>query len=193
MTMRSEAQPAAGPRTSDPTYQSFEAGESPERLEARAWLFYGICSGVLGAAVIAVFFLVIDLFKGHALWTPAALGSSIFLGETLQPGASPPFVLVAGYTLLHGAAFVAFGLIAAYVLIGFRRRNGGIAAAGLAAGLFAAFEFFFVAFLWVLSPELLGDFGLGQISVANALAAVAMAVVLVRAPLRQEEMRRENR
>lgn len=184
-TMRSEAQTAPNPGTANqdhPGFQQVEAG-----LEARAWPYYGIGSGVLGAAVIAVFFLVIDLFVGQPLWTPAALGSSIFLGETLEPGAAPPFVLVAGYTVLHGAAFVSFGLIAAYLLIGFKRRNGGIGMAALSAGLFAAFELFFVAFLAVLAPALLEDFGLVRISAANALAAVAMAGVLIRAPLRQEE------
>jgi hypothetical protein len=76
----------------------------------------GLSSGFLGAFVIALFFFVVDWIEGRLLWTPAALGSALFLGERLAPDADAPLALVAGYTGIHFLVFAGIGLITAALL-----------------------------------------------------------------------------
>ena len=41
----------------------------------------GISAGILGAAVIAIWFFVLDVFNGRPLYTPSTLGSALFRGS----------------------------------------------------------------------------------------------------------------
>src|SRR5437879_13467561 len=92
------------------------AGRSMKGTE-RSVLREGIVAGVIGAVVVAVWFLVVDTLRGHPLETPMFLGAALFFGLktplivaaiSLMPGLS--------YTVVHGLAFVAFGIIAAAVM-----------------------------------------------------------------------------
>jgi hypothetical protein len=152
--------------------------------ETGNWIFDGIASGVLGAAVIALFFLMIDVANGRPLWTPAALGSAIFLGEPLEVGADPTYALVVGYTMLHGAAFVSIGLMASFVL-GFLSRLGPSTGLAVAGALFLGFEAFFLTFIGMMAPQFLEAFGVGRIAMANLIAAAFMAALLVRRPFQR--------
>ena len=70
----------------------------------------GITVGLIGAAVAMVLFLIVDLAAGAPLRTPAMLGAALFHGAR-EPGAvaiTTPVVL--GYTAVHLAGFVLFGL-----------------------------------------------------------------------------------
>ncbi len=140
------------------------------------WQLHGFATGVIGASVVALVYLVIDLAGGRPLWTPNALGAALFRGEALLPGAPIEPVLVLGYTAAHGTVFVGFAMIAAFeALGGIRRLSSELAGAALAAAvLFAAFEITFELFGWLLPPgdELIG--GIRAIA-ANGLAAIAMA------------------
>jgi hypothetical protein len=138
--------------------------------------------------VIALFFFVVDWIEGRLLWTPAALGSALFLGERLAPDADPPFALVAGYTGIHFLVFAGIGLITAALLSQPPRKPGRAALLGIGLGLFAACELAFVVFALLLSPSLFTDLGVSRITAANALAAVAMTafIVGVATPLEQD-------
>ena len=70
----------------------------------------GITVGSIGAAVAMVLFLIVDLAAGAPLRTPAMLGAALFHGarETGAVAITAPVVM--GYTAVHVAGFVLFGL-----------------------------------------------------------------------------------
>ena len=72
----------------------------------------GIITGLLGAAVVALFYLVIDLLAGRALMTPSVLGQAFILHTPVTPASVDTGAVVA-YTVFHVGAFVAFGLLLA--------------------------------------------------------------------------------
>lgn len=156
-------------------------------MEESTWIRDGIVSGVVGATVIALFFLVIDLLGGRPLWTPHALGSAVFFGETVPDDASPVPYIVVGYTVLHGAVFLIAGLTASFAMLGRRDDLGPLSGLALAGALFLGLELFFLAFFATFADsvagELFADLGTGKIAVANMLAAGTMAATTVRSPL----------
>ena len=46
----------------------------------------GLVAGVIGAAVVALWFLFVDLARGAPLFTPALLGAAVFFGATTPGG-----------------------------------------------------------------------------------------------------------
>jgi hypothetical protein len=148
-----------------------------------AWPSYGFVSGVLGAAVVALVFLGIDLVSGRVLWTPAALGAMLFTGERLAPVGFDPgahLALIAGYTAIHGAVFVGFGACASFFLMTAERlpRSTAALTALTGAALFVLFELTFLAQALLFEPVLLREVGAGWVAAANACAAIAMAFFL---------------
>jgi len=83
----------------------------------RSVLRDGIVAGVIGAAVVALWFLVLDIARGKPFLTPALLGAAVFYGITTPVGLTITAGPLIGYTLLHVLAFVAFGIVAASLLI----------------------------------------------------------------------------
>src|SRR5262245_60402216 len=118
------------------------------------WPGAGWSSGFLGAFVIALFFFVVDWIEGRPLWTPAALGSALFLGQRLAPDATPPLALVAGYTGIHFLVFAGIGLLTAAILSEPPRKPGFGALLAIGLGLFIACELAFVLFALFISPAL---------------------------------------
>jgi hypothetical protein len=164
-----------------------EALRVRQRGITRSWPGAGWISGFLGAFVLAVFFFVIDAIEGRPLWTPAALGSALFLGQRLPPDAHAPLALVAGYTAIHFLVFAGFGLITAALLSEPPRKPRGFGLLGIGAGIFAACELSFGVFAWLISPTVMSDLGAVRITAANALASVAMtAFIASRTPLDQD-------
>jgi hypothetical protein len=152
------------------------------------WPSAGWTSGFLGAFVIALFFFVIDWIAGRPLWTPAALGSALFLGERLAPDVTPPLALVAGYTGIHFLAFAGIGLITSALLSEPPRKPGTAGLFGIGLAIFVACQLTFVVFALLFSPTLFSDLGITRITAANALAAAAMTafIVGVATPLEQD-------
>jgi hypothetical protein len=151
-----------------------------------AWTRHGAVAGILGAATIAVYFFVLDWLRGHVLWTPHALGSALFLGEAAPVDASPDAAIVLGYTAIHGALFVATGLLAAAEL--FLQRRLPVSPIGgtvLTVLFFAAYEAVFLTFAAVFNPALVDNLGGGYVAGANLLAALLMSVYLVGAARRR--------
>jgi len=143
-----------------------------------SWSAVGWLAGLLGAAVVALFFLGLDLMAGRPLWTPTALGSALFLGEPVAADAPPVLALVAGYTAVHLGVFAGFGLIAAALLSVRHRASGAARVFGIAALLFAAFDLAFWALSELCAPTLLADLGVWRVASANVAAATCMAVFL---------------
>jgi len=133
-------------------------------------LFEGVVSGLIGATVVALWFLLCDLGT-EPFRTPALLGG-VLLEGIYDPAAIQVSVpLVLGYTVLHYAAFVLFGLVASCLVAASEREP--ILLLGLLI-LFACFEVFFLGFAAMLSHSLLDQIGWSTIVAGNLLAAAAM-------------------
>jgi len=137
----------------------------------------GIVAGLIGAALVAVWFLAYDLFKGHPLRTPTLLGAAVFRGLADPGTLERELGLVLGYTVLHGLAFAAFGIIAALLVVAAERQP--ILMIGLFM-LFAAFEVLFFGLLMILAQSLLGALVWWNIFVGNLLAAAGMLAYFFR-------------
>ncbi len=169
MEIRTHPHPEVGP---------YAQPEAPRRPGELSWPVVGGVAGAVGASVIALFFLCIDMVEREALWTPTALGSLLFLGERVAEHAAPRPVLVVAYTALHGAAFLAVGLMAAFALVQRREPPTPVGGVALAVLLFGVFEIMILGFFQFASPTLVATFGALRITLANLLASVAMAAFL---------------
>src|SRR5262245_56210044 len=79
----------------------------------------GLLAGLVGAFTIALWFLVVDVFDGHPLFTPNLLGATWFGGgEGLTNPATLPISLdfVVPFTWVHLLVSLAIGLAASHLL-----------------------------------------------------------------------------
>jgi hypothetical protein len=140
----------------------------------------GIRAGVAGAAAIALWFLVVDLYAGRPFYTPTVLGHAVFNGTTGLAGVEnvePSLELVLGFTWIHGLSFLLLGLLASRLLaLADRDPNYGF---GILL-LFVVFEVGFVFVCMLAAEPILHALTLRAILVGNLLAAGAMAVVFRR-------------
>ena len=133
----------------------------------------GIAAGLLGAGAVALWFLVVDAWAGTPFFTPAALGSLVFLGATspLEVQVTPG--IVAAYTVLHVAAFSAVGT--ALVWSAERlERTPGIWLLGIIG--FIVLEGLFIGTAVSLGEWVLGAVSWWAVGVGNAIAVTAMGV-----------------
>lgn len=137
----------------------------------RSILREGVVAGLIGATVVAVWFLVFDIARGQPLLTPALLGAFVFFGVQTPVGVEISLMPIIGYTILHGFAFITFGIVAAtFIAVAARERALFVAF----VILFAAFEVFFVAVIGTFSQSLLGALVWWSVLVGNLLASIAM-------------------
>ncbi|HEX6590092.1 MAG TPA: hypothetical protein VF039_13890 [Longimicrobiales bacterium] len=138
----------------------------------------GIIAGLIGAVVVALWFLIVDVTSREFFFTPAALGSAVFHGARgVGEVEITPFT-VAGYTLLHIGAFLLVGLLAA-ALATHAERHGVLLLAGVL--LFVTFETLFLGLTAIAASWLLAALNGWTILGANLIAAVAMGWYLWRA------------
>src|SRR6266516_1113497 len=78
----------------------------------------GFIAGCIGAAAVAVWFLVVDTLNGRPFFTPAMLGSAVFWGVHDPARVIIQYSNIIGYTMIHVSAFVVVGCIAAQPLLG---------------------------------------------------------------------------
>jgi hypothetical protein len=137
----------------------------------------GVTAGLLGAAGVALWFLVVDMIAGHPFFTPDFLGRAVFgvLGRGIENHGMTFFVVA--YTVLHVAVFIAVGCIASTLITASRKAPQYTA--GLAL-LFAVFEvgFYFFA-LMLSSANVLGAFAWYQVGAANLVASGLMGGYLL--------------
>ncbi len=136
-----------------------------------------IITGLIGAGVVALWFLILDLVKGQPLITPSVLGQVFILGKSDPDLAQPMMVAVAAYTALHIAAFLTFGALVTWLVFQADRNN--IARFALLM-LFVAFEVLFYGLIVMFLQGTSGLFPFWTVLVANSLAAVAMGWYLFR-------------
>lgn len=149
----------------------------------------GVLAGILGACVVALWFLVLDLVtRGVPFYTPSLLGSIIFGGMDVSEVSEQNGAAIFAYTGLHGILFLAAGTALAWMFTQFER-NPQFGMVLLL--LFITFE----AILWgvgvSLVPALAGAVGAWAILFANVASAAAMfAFLLGRHPQALEQLRR---
>jgi hypothetical protein len=151
---------------------------SPSLLDSSRLYREGMIAGVLGAAAVAVWFLLLDALAGRPLWTPTVLGTALFRRGAGLDGAVPLPVsleMVAMFTWVHGLVFAALGGIAARML-GYVERHPGAGFGVLL--LFVVFQFAFIAAALVFAAPVLRVLSAWSILVANLIAAAAMTAYL---------------
>lgn len=140
----------------------------------------GIVAGTIGAATIALWFLILDTIKGRPLYTPSILGTVLF-----KPGAPLPalesvrvsFELVLVYTWVHWMVFCVIGGAASVLLrVAERRPEAGFAI----LLMFAIFEFGFLVGAMLFAEAILQAIAWQEILLGNLLAAGAMGTFLWR-------------
>lgn len=137
----------------------------------------GMIAGLLGAAGVAFWFLIVDLLARRPFWTPATLGQGTFsvLGKGIDWS---PMQYVVGYSILHVAVFLLMGILVSWIVDASRRTPGVLAGLLL---LFAVFEMGFYFFtLFLAQPETIGTIAWYQIGAANLVAAGLMGTYLLR-------------
>ena len=135
----------------------------------------GISAGVIGAATISLWFLILDTIQGHPLYTPTVLGTALSQqgGDLVSlQGSAASFEVVLVYTWIHGLVFALIGGIAARLLaVAEERPNAGF---GILL-LFVVFEFGFVGAAMWFAEAVVHGIAWPSILVGNLLAAAAMA------------------
>jgi len=131
----------------------------------------GIIAGMIGAAIVAVWFLIYDAAQGRLFRTPALLGAATF--EGVKDPASVPVAahLVLQYTVLHGVVFAMIGVLIAYLIVSAQREPSRLLMLFIAL---MCFEVFFLALVGWLAHPVLGGVAWWAILVANVLAAAGM-------------------
>jgi hypothetical protein len=131
----------------------------------------GLVAGLVGAVVVAAWFLVIDLIQQAPFQTPAVLWAGLVQRVPNPASVTPAVGPVLGYTLLHLLAFALFGVVAALLLAAAEGEPAMLLALLI---FFAAFEVFFLALVTFLARPLLGVLAWWEILIGNLLAAGAM-------------------
>jgi len=135
----------------------------------------GILVGLAGAAAVAAWFFVLDLITATPFRTPALLGAVLFDGLRDPAALTPGIVLK--YTVIHGLAFIVFGLaVAGLFALAERDRH-------LLFGvftLFCCFEVAVFAAMMILGSWLLDTLQPWAILGGNLVAALVMLGILFR-------------
>jgi len=136
----------------------------------------GVIAGILGASVLALWFMILDWLRGEPLMTPSVLGTLVLRGE------SPPHgphgidpLAIAGYTVIHYTVFVALGVAGAWVANRIEARPRLILAVLI---LFTVMQAFAFSFTTVLAETLEGTVRWWAAVLGNLFAVAAMVVHL---------------
>ena len=130
----------------------------------------GIIAGTIGAATLAIWFLILDTVYGRPLYTPAVLGQALFhRGET--ESLHVPYEAIIARTWVHWLVFVMFGIIASRLLKAVER-NPDLGFGVLL--LFVVFEFGFVGVTTLLAEPVLQALTWPAVLIGNLLTAIAM-------------------
>jgi hypothetical protein len=135
----------------------------------------GVVAGLIGAATIALWFFILDLYNGRPFYTPNVLGAALSLSGAAHDSVTAPISmeLVLFYSWIHGLVFCVIGGMAAKLLsLAERDLHFGF---GILL-LFVIFEFVFVAAAMVFAEPILRALAWPAVLVGNLLAAGAMAL-----------------
>lgn len=149
-----------------------------EDFERHVRVRRGLITGLIGAGVVALWFMVLDIVQGQLFYTPAALGSALFFGAS-QPGdVVTSAAVVLGYSLVHVTGFVLVGLGLEWLVNEAEKHAVALFAAVL---LIVTFEVGAIGILSLVGSWLFQTMAWWPPVVANILAGIAMIAYLWRA------------
>ena len=149
------------------------AAERDAAREGPAVYLEGITAGLVGASIIALWFLLVDTIAGRPFYTPAVLGAALFrdAGLTGEGTVTPSLELVLGFTWVHYLIFMLIGVGAARLLdLAEHNPNAGF---GIVI-FFAVFEFGFLIASMVFAEGVMQRLAWPAVVVGNLLAAAGM-------------------
>lgn len=156
------------------------AAESPigwKFLQRYPVLYEGMVTGVVGAAVVAMWFFLIDVTTSSPFATPAALGSAVLLGATNAGEVQVRLGVILAYSFLHLGAFLGVGITFAWLAHRTRVMSGfwlhGVA-------VFLLLEALFFGTVSIMSGWVLDELGWWVVLIANVLAVGAMGGLILR-------------
>jgi hypothetical protein len=132
----------------------------------------GLFTGMIGALIVALWFLVLDLAGGHAFYTPALLGTVLLHGGAAA--ASGPVIApleIAAYTAFHFLSFLIIGYLLSWLMTLFERFP---IVFFVILVVFVCLQFAFFAVNVALGAQLLGHLRAWSVVGANVLAAFGM-------------------
>lgn len=135
----------------------------------------GVYCGIVGAAALALWFLIVDVTAGQPFRTPAALGAGLFRGVHAAQAATTQggtVGLILGYTVFHVLVFVVAGIILSHVVQMLEREPAVFLVAFFA--LFVFFEFSYLVFALAFVQRVLQDLSWPALLAGNAVAALSM-------------------
>jgi hypothetical protein len=136
-----------------------------------------IVVGLIGAAAVALWFLIIDSIAGRPFTTPSILGQVVLFRQTTPNVEVVQWNAVAAYTGLHLAAFLGLGGLITRLV--FWADRNALARFALLM-LFVVFEVLFYGFITMFFEGTRGLFPFWSILAANTFAAAAMGWYLYR-------------
>lgn len=137
----------------------------------------GFISGIIGAAVVAVWFLITDMVQGRPLVTPSVLGQVLLFQNSTPIVSSAEPAPVLAYTLFHLGAFVIFGILLTQVI--HLAMSSPLARFGLLV-IAVCFELLFVFMTFALFHQTSYLFPWWSVLAANTLSLAGMGIYLYR-------------
>jgi hypothetical protein len=131
----------------------------------------GAVAGLIGALVIALWFLVFDAARGVPLETPALLAAALLHGSRQVVLNHAAWTLVAEYTVVHFAVFAGIGIVGA-LLMEAAEKNRELF--GTLFVFVVAFEIFFIAIVMLAGPAAQASMPWWKIIIGNLMATAAM-------------------
>jgi hypothetical protein len=128
----------------------------------------GLVAGLIGAAVVAAWFFILDLIAGHPFRTPAALGSALLFGKSAVEMSAR---VILAYTAFHLVSFIVAGLLFVWITERVERRPSFLL---LAILFFILAEALALANLVTYAQWGLGGLGIWSVTVANVISIAVM-------------------
>jgi hypothetical protein len=151
------------------------ASATPARSGFRVVSEDGILTGIVGAVVVSLVFLLLDFANGRPFHTPSLLGSVIFRGQHVSDLSGPDPVMIFAYTGLHGAAFLVVGFLLAVLFREFEKHPK----LGLELlVVLLVFEGLLMGAEVTIFPALVGELGAWAVATANIGSLIAMFAFL---------------
>ena len=135
----------------------------------------GVSAGLIGASAVALWFLVVDTVLREAFFTPSLVASALLKGMPASADHHVELTMVAAFTALHSMAFIAFGVVASWLVDQFEHTPD---LPLITIGVFIALEGGFVVATKLVVPDVAEVIGHGFIVAGNVFAAVGMGVYL---------------
>jgi hypothetical protein len=156
-------------------HEHANASAPPARSGFRVVSEDGILTGIVGAVVVSLVFLLLDFANGRPFHTPSLLGSVIFRGEPISDLSGPDPFMVLAYTGLHVAAFLVVG----FLLAGLFREFEKHPKLGLELlVVLLVFEGLLMGAEVTIFPALVGELGAWAVATANITSLIAMFAFL---------------